>query len=232
MIHDMSWMDVEQYLSQNDRAVVPLASTEQHQYLSLGVDNILAERGAREAARPRGVPVFPTLNDGLTPYFMAYHGAITLRVETLQHIIRDLLDSLTETGLKRVLFVNGHDGNNAGSGVIIEWMRPNLSVRVKWHNWWNALKTCAKVQAIDPNGSHASWMEDLPLTRLGGQHLPRESKPMVEVDTMRIMLSREVRSLLGDGNLGGTYEKPDAVIHELWRVGVQETREVLKGPWV
>lgn len=27
-------------------------------------------------------------------------------------------------------------------------------------NWWNAPRTWAKVQSIDPVASHASWMED------------------------------------------------------------------------
>ncbi len=41
-IFDMNWMQVEEYLQRDDRAVVPLGSTEQHAYLSLGVDSILS----------------------------------------------------------------------------------------------------------------------------------------------------------------------------------------------
>ena len=37
-ITDMNWMQVEEYLKHDDRAVVPLGSTEQHAYLSLSVD--------------------------------------------------------------------------------------------------------------------------------------------------------------------------------------------------
>ena len=33
-IRDMNWMQVETYLEQDDRAIVPLGSTEQHAQLS------------------------------------------------------------------------------------------------------------------------------------------------------------------------------------------------------
>ena len=58
-ISEMNWLQVEEYLKTDDRAVVPLGCTEQHAYLSLSVDSILAERVSLEAAAPTGVPVFP-----------------------------------------------------------------------------------------------------------------------------------------------------------------------------
>ncbi|MET0531307.1 MAG: creatininase family protein, partial [Microvirga sp.] len=73
-INDMNWLQVEEYLKSDDRAVVPLGSTEQHAFLSLSVDSILAERVATEAAAPIGVPVFPVLAYGITPYFGAFPG--------------------------------------------------------------------------------------------------------------------------------------------------------------
>ncbi len=235
MIHKMNWMDVERYLERDDRAVVPLGSTEQHAYLSLGVDNVLSSRVAAEAAEPLGVPVFPTLNYGLTPYFMAYPGTVTLRLETYLNVLRDMLDSLAETGFRRILFVNGHGGNSAGSSLIPEWLGENpqrdMGMRVKWHNWWNAPQTWAKVQEIDPQGSHASWMENFPWTRLEDAAPPTDAKPMADSTRMRLLPPQGVRDLLGDGNMGGVYGKPDSVMEELWRVGVQETREALEGPW-
>ena len=84
-IHDANWMQVEDYLKRDDRAVLPLGSTEQHAGLSLMVDSILAERVSAEAAEPLGVPVFPPLSYGITPYFMAFPGTVSLRVETLIH---------------------------------------------------------------------------------------------------------------------------------------------------
>ncbi len=230
-IADMNWMQVEKNLQHDDRAVVPVGSTEQHGYLRLTVDAILAERVACEAAEPLGVPVFPVLSYGITPYFRAYPGSISLRLDTYQRIVADVLESLASTGFKRVLFVNGHGGNTPGGSILQEWMNDHPGITVKWHNWWNAPKTAAVVAAIDAVASHASWMENFPWTRLADVKLPDGQKPMIDIARMRTMDAAGVRAYLGDGNFGGVYQKSDDEMMSVWSAGVEETREALEGPW-
>ncbi len=230
-ISDMNWMQVEEKLRQDSRAVIPVGSTEQHGYLRLTVDAILAERVACEAAEPLGVPVFPVLSYGITPYFRAFPGTISLRLETYQRILTDMLDSLATTGFKRIMFVNGHGGNTPGGSILQEWMNDHHGIIVKWHNWWNAPKTAAAVATIDSVASHASWMENFPWTRLPNLKLPPGQKAMIDLARMRIMDAAGVRAYIGDGNYGGVYQKPDEQMLHMWRVGVGETREALEGPW-
>ena len=71
-ISDMNWMQVEEYLQNDDRCILPLGSTEQHAYLSLSVDSILAEKMAVDSADPLGIPVYPVVPYGLAPYWQAY----------------------------------------------------------------------------------------------------------------------------------------------------------------
>src|SRR5437764_15278125 len=99
-IGEMNWMMVEEYLKRDDRCVLPLGSTEQHAYLSLSVDSILAERLATEVAKLAGVPVFPVLAYGITPYFRAFPGTITLRLQTFLSVVRDIRDGLAHPGFK------------------------------------------------------------------------------------------------------------------------------------
>src|SRR6476659_10972871 len=120
-ISDMNWMQVEQYLQHDDRAILPLGSTEQHSHLRLTVDCILPERVAVEAAEPLGVPVFPVVAYGVTPYFREFPGSISLRVETHLNVVRDILDSLAHSGFRRILIVNGHGGNGAVQQFAQEW---------------------------------------------------------------------------------------------------------------
>jgi creatinine amidohydrolase len=230
-ITDMNWMQVEQKLKNDGRAVVPVGSTEQHGYLSLSVDSILAERVSWEAAEPLGVPVFPVLSYGITPYFRAFPGSISLRLDTYQRIVADILNSLAGSGFTRILFVNGHGGNTPGGSILQEWMNDHPGVTVKWHNWWNAPRTAAAVAAIDSVASHASWMENFPWTRLADVNLPDGQKQMIDLSRMRMMDAAGVRAYLGDGNFGGVYQKPDEQMLHMWRIGVEETREALEGPW-
>ena len=209
-ISDMNWMRVEQYLTTDDRAVLPLGSTEQHAYLSLSVDSILSERVALEAAEPLGVPVFPVLAYGITPYFRAFPGTVTLRVATYMNVVRDVLDGIAAHGFKRIVIVNGHGGNDPARGLASQWMADNPGVKVKFHNWWNAPRTFAQVQAFDSVASHASWMENFPWTRLAGVVMPAEQKKPTDMGILRQLAPRALRDYLGDGNYGGLYQRPDS----------------------
>jgi creatinine amidohydrolase len=227
----MNWMQVEEYLQKDDRAVLPLGSTEQHSYLSLTVDCILPERVAAEAAEPLGIPVFPVLAYGVTPYFREFPGSISLRVETHLAVVRDVLDSLGRSGFRRILIVNGHGGNAAAQSLAGEWAADHPSCRVKFHNWWNAPLTWQKVQELDRVASHGSWMENFPWTRLANVVLPAEQKPMSDLSRLRLLDPSALRVYLGDGNYGGLYQRPDEDLLALWQVAVDETRALLTGSW-
>ena len=230
-VSESNWQQIEAYLKNDDRAILPLGSTEQHAQLSLSVDSILSERVAVEAAEPLGIPVFPVVAYGITPYFLAYPGTISLRQETYIRIVRDILDGLRLQGFRRILIVNGHGGNQPAGSLAVEWMADNPDASVKFHNWWNAPQTFAKVQEIDTVASHASWMENFPWTRLPGTIFPTQQKPMVDLARMRAMSPAGVKTLLGDGNFGGYYERPDDEMQAIWDVAVKETRALLEGAW-
>jgi creatinine amidohydrolase len=230
-ISEMNWMMVEEYLERDDRAVLPLGCTEQHAYLSLSTDSILAERLAIEAAEPLGIPVFPVFAYGITPYFRAFPGTITLRVETYMSAVRDILDAMAEQGFKRILIVNGHGGNTPAQGFIGEWIADHSEVRIKFHNWWNAPKVWAQVEAIDSVASHASWMENFPWTRLANVKLPSHQKPMSDPEKLRRLDPKSVREHLKDGNYGGLYQRDDEEMMKIWQAGVEETRALLSEDW-
>jgi creatinine amidohydrolase len=230
-ISDMNWMMVEEYLKRDDRCVLPLGSTEQHAYLSLSVDSILAERIAVEAAEPLAVPVFPVVAYGITPYFRAFPGTITLRVDTYLRVVGDILNAMAEQGFKRILIVNGHGGNTPAQSLVSEWMADHPGLRIKFHNWWNAPKTWAQVLAIDPVASHASWMENFPWTRLASVTVPNKQKPMSDLDYLRQLDPRSLRDYLKDGNYGGYYQREDEEMMKIWRAGVEETRQLLTEAW-
>jgi creatinine amidohydrolase len=230
-IEDCNWMQVEEYLRHDDRLVIPLGSVEQHGYLSLGVDRILSERVSVEAAAPLGVLVMPSLPYGLTPYFAAYPGSPTVRVETYSALLVDLLDSLAGQGFRRFLFVNGHGGNDGGRPAVEAWAEVHTGAQVRWHDWWAGERVRAVVSEIDADASHASWFENFPWTRLPGIELPAERKPMADVSKMRELEPLAVRELLGDGSLGGLYERSDDDVSRVWAAGVEEVRLLIADGW-
>ncbi|HKC18977.1 MAG TPA: creatininase family protein, partial [Candidatus Dormibacteraeota bacterium] len=148
--------------------------------------------------------------------FAAYPGSPSVRVSTYMAFVGEIIDSLRRQGFRRFLLVNGHGGNKpvealAGSDVVV-------------HEWWSAPETQAVVREIDPDASHASWMENFPWTRIANVVLPDAHKP----PTPRTSDDpHAVRETAGDGSFGGWYARPDEDVMRVWRTGVEETREVL-----
>jgi creatinine amidohydrolase len=221
-------MQVEALLQAGEtRAVLPLGSVEQHAYLSLAVDALLAEQVSLDAAEPLGIPVFPAQPYGYTPTYMAYPGTMTLKLSTLLAVLSDLLGSLHHHGFRKLLIVNGHGGNSGAASLLPELMAQHPGLQIRWHNWWSAPGTMGFVRQHDPQASHASWMENFALTRLSGVELPKIPKPLVDYAHMAVLDPQAKRAYLGDGCYGGHYQLPDTVTDELWRIAVDETREVM-----
>ncbi len=230
-IADMNWQQIEKYLETDDRCVLPIGSTEQHGFLSLCTDAILAERIAIEAADPLGIPVYPAMPFGCAPYFKAFPGTISLRVETLLAVVRDVIGSMYTSGFRRVLIVNGHGGNAAVGNLARELIAERPEMAIKYHEWWLGPKVKAKASEIAPNPSHANWYENFPWTRLANASMPAGEKPMADYFALRQSGPERVRELLKDGSFGGAYQQDDADMETLWEVGVAETRELLEQPW-
>ncbi len=228
---DLNWMQVEEYVARDDRVVLPLGSTEQHGYLSLETDNILAERVSVEAAEPLEVLVLPVLPYGLTPAFAAYPGSPSLRLETYAALLRDLLDSLHGQGFRRFLLVNGHGGNVPAAALVREWAMEHPDAQAIFHSWWSSERVQAAAREVDPVPSHANWFENFPWTRLEGVELPQERKPPLDEAAYRVADAHGLRELLGDGVFAGAYAMPDEQVEPVWRAGVDEVRELLESGW-
>jgi creatinine amidohydrolase len=234
-IRDLNWMQVEEYLSGDDRIVLPVGSTEQHAYLSLETDNILAERAAVDAAEPLGVPVLPVLPYGLTPGFAAFPGSPTLRVETFVGVLRDLLDSLHGQGFRRFLLVNGHGGNVPAGSLVREWASAHPDAQAVFYSWWENDEFDRLTKEIDPETRygtwHAAWLENFPWTRIEGVEIPEGRKEVLDAAAYRTANPERVRELLGDGSFGAPYQRPDEEMLRVWEVVVRGVRELLENGW-
>ena len=221
-IRDLNWMQLEEYLAGDDRIVLPVGSTEQHAYLSLETDNILAERAAVEAAEPLGIPVLPAMPYGVTG-FTAYPGSPSLSESTLVAVLSEVVDSLLAQGFARILLVNGHGGNTDPGR---EWALRRSDAAVAWHELWEGRPDEIAAE-IDPDFDHASWSENFPWTRLPGVAMPDERKPPV-VWPQDERGPWAVRKALGDGSFGGLYQRSPEDENRLWAAAVQAIRTRLE----
>ena len=216
--------------------IVPLGATEQHgPHLPVGTDSLLVEAVAERAvlALRDSFPMVlaPTLPVGSSAHHVPFGGTLSMTSLSFYGVLMDIGRSAASSGFRRMFYLNGHGGNSAVQQFALEWAADHPGCRVLFHNWWNAPRTWAKVQAIDPVASHGSWMENFPWTRLPGANVPDAPRPMVDMARVRALDPVALRQYLGDGNFGGLYQRSDDEMLALWQIAVDETRALLAGSW-
>jgi len=129
---ELNWMDVQSYLERDDRLIFVIGACEQHGYLSLLTDIKIPLALADAASQQSGVLVAPPLNFGSSPYFITYPGTISLRIGTLLEVVEDLVRSSHGQGFRRMLFLNGHGGNDGARARLYELANQLPELRIRW----------------------------------------------------------------------------------------------------
>ena len=224
-LEDLNWMDVEEYLKQEDRLILILGASEQHGFLSLLTDVRIPLALADAASQVSGVLVAPPLNFGCSPYFLAYPGTFSLRVSTLIAAVEDLTRSAYTAGFRRVLVLNGHGGNSPARSQLMEIAGSGLpGMQMRWYDWWlsHSVEEVALKHGLKP--SHANWLEAFPFTIV--TELP--AAPKVPPNVPGIMDPHTARQVYGDGSFGGPYQASEEVMHELFAATLQDILQLLK----
>jgi len=110
----LTWPEARELFGPRTIAILPVGSTEPHgPHLPLDTDVTIARAQADLAARKLealGVPtlVLPPLPYGLTNWTDGFEGRITLRPGTLWALLEDVVTSLEQDGVRRIVFANAH----------------------------------------------------------------------------------------------------------------------------
>lgn len=223
-LEDLNWMDVEEYLKQEDRIMFVLGATEQHAYLSLLTDVRIPMALADAASQSTGILVAPPLNFGCSPYFLAYPGTISLRVSTLIAAMEDIIRSVHQAGFHRILILNGHGGNSPARTQLTEVANSLPDLQLRWYDWWlsHSVEAVGIKHGIKP--THANWLEAFPFTTVG--ELP--DTPKIPPRVPGIMNAKTAREVYGDGSFGGPYLASEEIMHELFSASLQDILQLLK----
>jgi creatinine amidohydrolase len=221
---ELNWMEIEAYLKKDDRLILVLGSTEQHGFLSVSADVKIPLALSDAASQQSGVLVAPPLNFGNSPYFLAYPGTISLRVETLIAIIEDMVRSLYGQGFKRILILNGHGGNAPASNRLHELTNEYKDLKLAWYSWWKSPGVMAYQESQGLKGHHANWSEAFSFVRSSA--IPPGDKAVLETD--RVLSAAQAREYYGDGVFGGPYQVDDAIMNEMFGVALKEVIRLLE----
>ncbi len=221
---ELNWMEIEAYLKKDSRLILVLGSTEQHGYLSVSTDVKVPLSLADAASQQTGVLVAPPLSFGVSPYFLAYPGTISLRVETLTNVVEDIVRSVYRQGFKRILILNGHGGNVAAQNRLNELANELKDLKMAWYSWWKSPAIEDFAQAHNLKLYHANWSEAFPFVR--STAVPKSEKQPLE--TNRILNDEQAREYYGDGVLGGVYQVEDSLMSEMFSLAFKEVLRLIE----
>ncbi|MFN3741792.1 MAG: creatininase family protein [Anaerolineales bacterium] len=224
---DLNWMDVEGYLELENRVILVIGACEQHGYLSLLTDVKIPLALADLASQRSGVLVAPPLNFGVSPYFAAYPGTISLRLATFLSVLEDVVRSLYHQGFRRILILNGHGGNIAARAHLQEMLNEINDLKIIWYDWWlsRRIEVIAQKHALRP--AHANWLEAFPFTRVSPERLPAETKVPPQVPSF-LLGAQQTRLTYEDGSFGGPYQVSEEIMHEILNAVLDEVLHLLK----
>jgi creatinine amidohydrolase len=168
-------------------AVLPWGATEAHNYhLPYGTDNIQAEQvaiGAAERAWQRGarVVVLPTVPFGVNTTQLDIPLCLNMNPSTQAALLADLVGSLEGQGIRKLVVVNGHGGNDFRQ--MIRELQPKTQVFLATINWWS----CVDVkQFVTEAGDHAGEAETAAMLHLA----PELVRPLAEAGPGKARASR------------------------------------------
>jgi creatinine amidohydrolase len=141
LLSDATWKTVRatDYLV----AVLPWGATEAHNFhLPYGTDNyesahVAAESGRRAWAKGARVVVLPGMPYGVNTGQLDIRLCINMNPSTQAAMLGDIARSLEVQGIKKLLILNGHGGNDFRQ--MIRELQPVCSVFICAINWWSCV---------------------------------------------------------------------------------------------
>ena len=133
-LQEKSWQEAEQLIKDaKGVAIIPIGSIEQHGYhLPVGTDSYVAITLAEAAAEKTGALLVPPVWFGWSPHHMVLPGTITIRPDVLIGLTYDIMASLKQHGVDKVILLNGHRiVNLIWMQIVAEQAQRELGVTVK-----------------------------------------------------------------------------------------------------
>jgi creatinine amidohydrolase len=158
VLAEADWKSVQN--TRYDVAVLPWGATEAHNYhLPYGTDTLQTATVAAEAARiavedGARVIVLPAIPFGVQTGQLDIPFCINMNPGTQAAVLADIVTSLEPHGIKALVVVNGHGGNDIRS--LMRELQPRTGMLLCTLNWW----TCVDArQYFDEPGDHAGELE-------------------------------------------------------------------------
>ncbi|MDD3425771.1 MAG: creatininase family protein [Aminobacterium sp.] len=221
----LSWKKLEEKITKETVALVPLGSVEQHGPLGpLGTDYIIPEEFAKkiEAAYPEEILLLPTMPYGVCPYHGSFSGTIDMGLETLAEVMTRIAMGLMNAGIKKIIFLNGHGGNGpsldkaalavykrGGLAATVDWWVLAGQLNPSWAGGHGAGQETSVMMALKPDWVNMKDFFPAQIHHLS-ETLRNTHISTVAFEKGSVRIIRDVKDVTSNGAYGGTDAPEDA----------------------
>ncbi|MHB1006945.1 MAG: creatininase family protein [Chloroflexota bacterium] len=174
LLKDMKWPEAKEAMERGAPVIVVVGSTEQHgPHLPLSTDVDLPMYVATKAADKVGALVAPPVNFGYNEKEWKFPGTISLKTETLTAVLYDIVESLSRSGFRYVILLNGHGFNTNIVAQVSHMAMEKLPILCASVSYWNLVLDVAKeVRESERGGmSHACEFETSGMLHANPEHV-------------------------------------------------------------
>ena len=149
VLSEMSAHELEQFISHETVGLLIFGACENHgDHMPFGSDFIMPfELAKRVAARyGKKMVIFPPIPYGVSSHHKDFFMTVSFEPDTMMNVIRDILQSLINNNIRRILIINGHDGNIAPielASRIIKERNPRVVISCL-ESWWTLVGSIDK----------------------------------------------------------------------------------------
>jgi creatinine amidohydrolase len=138
-------------------AILPVGSHEQHgPILPLATDTIIASTVARALSTAYPLLELPPITISCSHEHAAWPGTVSISAQTLYAVVRDIASSLRQSGIHKLVLINGHGGNYVLGNVVQESTGMALfPTEVDWNN----ARTAGGIETPMISDMHAGELE-------------------------------------------------------------------------
>ena len=149
ILSEMNACDLKQFIKNETVGLLIFGACENHgDHMPFGSDFIMPFELAKRVAASYGkkMIVFPPIPYGVSSHHKDFFMTISLEPDTMVNVIRDILQSLVNNSITRILIINGHDGNIAPielASRIIKERNPGVVISCL-ESWWTLVGSLNK----------------------------------------------------------------------------------------
>jgi creatinine amidohydrolase len=149
VLSEMSAHQLEQIISDETIGLLIFGACENHgDHMPFGSDFIMPfELAKRVAARyGKKILIFPPIPYGVSSHHKDFFMTVSIEPDTMMNVIRNILQSLVDNNIRRILIINGHDGNIAPielASRIIKERNPSIVISCL-ESWWTLVGSIDK----------------------------------------------------------------------------------------